>query len=168
MAGAKAMAKVDTRSVTGRRSLSFASMDEILADVESLDRAGGLRGLGNWTPAQIVDHVTRGITMSIDGTTLRAPLLLRLFARLIKGRALRNGLPPGFKVPFDFFRPGDTVTWQEARRSLGREVERIRRGARMVQPSPLLGPMTHDEWVKLHCRHAELHFSFIVAAPEKA
>jgi hypothetical protein len=27
-------------------------------------------------------------------------------------------------------------------------------------PNPIFGAMTHDEWVKLNLRHAELHLSF--------
>ena len=38
---------------------------------------------------------------------------------------------------------------------------RIEGGERMSKPSPVFGPMTHEEWEQLHCRHAELHFSFI-------
>jgi hypothetical protein len=31
------------------------------------------------------------------------------------------------------------------------------------KPSPLFGELTIDEWNQLHCRHAELHLSFIQA-----
>jgi hypothetical protein len=30
-------------------------------------------------------------------------------------------------------------------------------------PSPFFGTLTNEEWDALHCRHAELHLSFIRA-----
>ena len=29
-------------------------------------------------------------------------------------------------------------------------------------PSAFLGTLTKEEWTQLHCRHAELHFSFLI------
>ena len=33
----------------------------------------------------------------------------------------------------------------------------------MKHPSPLFGRLNHDQWTQLHCRHADLHFSFLQA-----
>lgn len=35
----------------------------------------------------------------------------------------------------------------------------------MKHPSPLFGPLTNDAWIQAHCRHAELHHSFIHPNP---
>ncbi len=32
-------------------------------------------------------------------------------------------------------------------------------------PNPVLGKLTREEWDRLHCRHAELHLSFLVPIP---
>ncbi len=29
-----------------------------------------------------------------------------------------------------------------------------------TRPNVIFGPLTHDEWINLHLRHAELHLSF--------
>lgn len=29
-----------------------------------------------------------------------------------------------------------------------------------MRPNPIFGKMSHEEWIKLHLRHAELHQSF--------
>jgi hypothetical protein len=29
-------------------------------------------------------------------------------------------------------------------------------------PSPFLGELTRDQWDQLHCRHCELHLSFLI------
>jgi hypothetical protein len=33
-------------------------------------------------------------------------------------------------------------------------------------PSPILGTLTHEEWIAMHLRHAELHLGFLI--PEQA
>ena len=68
---------VNTRTVPERRTVHFENLEQILADVESLDRSEHRRSLGNWTPAQIVEHVSIFIDASLDGfpdERLAAPL----------------------------------------------------------------------------------------------
>jgi hypothetical protein len=31
----------------------------------------------------------------------------------------------------------------------------------MTATSPVLGRLSHEQWVQFHCRHAEMHFSFM-------
>ena len=153
---------IETKKVTDRRTLSFQSLDDILADAEAIDGAQ-IRTTGNWSAAQIVDHVASLIGFSIDGFPARAPLLLRIIGRMLKKRALRGGLDAGFKFPasFAFLAPAADVTWEDAMKRLRTEVGRARDAGRMTRPSPILGRMSHNDWVRLHCRHAELHFSFM-------
>lgn len=157
------MTTINTKHVTDRRRLSFSSMDDILADAEKLD-GRPVRVTGNWSAGQIVEHVTFPITFSLDGIDLRAPWPIRVFGRVFKRRFLTKGLSPGIQNTGEFRKllPDPGVTWDAALAELRREIGRIRAGARMTHPSPVMGPMTHDEWVQFHCRHAELHFSFMM------
>lgn len=47
-------------------------------------------------------------------------------------------------------------------------LERMRRALGRLKaeaptaPNVIFGPLSHDEWVALHCRHAELHLGFLV------
>jgi hypothetical protein len=161
---------VETKRFRDRRVLTFVDLDDVLADVERLDRAGGesIRASGNWTPAQIVQHVAKLIEFSMDGFPGRAPWYLRVPARLMKGRFLTKALPTGLKFPsgMSFLAPEDDVTWPVAIQQLRTAVERAG-GSRMTKPSPLLGPMSHEDWVALHCRHAEMHFSFMRVETER-
>ena len=51
--------------------------------------------------------------------------------------------------------------WQDALAVLRDAVTRaVSEG--MKKQHAVLGPLTDDEWVKFHCRHAELHFSFLM------
>ncbi len=153
---------VSTRAVTDRRSLRFDAMDGILADVEALNGTQ-LRTTGNWTAGQIVLHVSQLIGASLDGFGYRLPLPIRVLARLGKERTLRGGIKPGFAVPKKLSRlhPGPEVTWDDALADLRGSTRRIGAGEQMTAESPLFGRMTHGEWVRLQCRHAELHLSFV-------
>ncbi len=152
---------IDPRRVTDRRRLSFANLDDVVADAEALG-GGEIRTTGNWTAPLIVQHVARLIGHSIDGFPATAPWYVRRAGRLFKKRALRGPMPPGFnfgpKMPF--LAPDEDVTWAAAVELLRANAHRART-QEMSVASPILGPMTHEDWTRFHCRHAELHFSFM-------
>jgi hypothetical protein len=54
-----------------------------------------------------------------------------------------------------------TITAQEALEQLRKAVARLR-AEKMTARHPVFGRITHDEWARLHLRHAELHLSFAV------
>lgn len=154
---------VDTKRIEERRALRFSSMRDVLNDVEYLDSGDPPRSTGNWTPAQIVLHVAAVINYSVDGFPKpKAPLPVRLLVRPFRKRILANGLPAGVRFPkgFDFLAPPSNVDWEVAVDELRRAIGRLETD-RMTQRSPVLGRLAHDQWVQLHCRHAELHFSFM-------
>ena len=70
---------------------------------------------------------------------------------------------PGFTLPVNMqaFEPDESVAWADAIEGFRHEMSRLREGARMTRPSPVFGAMSHEQWEQLHCRHAELHLSFI-------
>ncbi len=43
------------------------------------------------------------------------------------------------------------------------QVAPIRGGERMTQECSVDGPYSHDQWVYIHLRHAEVHLSFLAA-----
>ena len=159
---------VDTKRVANRRQLHFRTLADILRDVEELAAVTSETGEsicadGNWTPAQIVEHLTFFIDGAIDGFDFTAPLLFRVLARPFKRRILTKTMKPGIKLPasMSIVLPDPRTTWDDAVSALRSAVGRIDAGERMTQPSPLLGAMTHEDWVNLHCRHAEMHLSFM-------
>ena len=156
-------APAESSAVADRRTLRYDSMAAILADVNAIT-AAPVRSLGRWTPAQNIDHVRRVITLSRQGGDVRVPFVFRLLGRLLKKRVLTSMPKAGFKIPSgaDFFVPPDDITLDEALRLFRDEMTLADRPGAMTHPSPLLGPMSHDDWVELHCRHAELHFGFLV------
>ena len=160
---ATAIAKPDAATTNAQpRSVSYNSLQDILNDVEAVIADGAVSS-GNWTPAQNIDHVRRLMTVSREGTSLKMPLHIRLLGRLvIKRRIFTNALPRGLKMPKaaeEVFLPPADITLEQAMSDFRNEVERCSKPGAMNQPSPLVGPIPHEKWEQLHCRHAELHFS---------
>lgn len=153
---------VDTKTVPGRRQLHFASLDEILADIEQLDQ-GEIRALGNWSPGQILKHLSAVMIGSLDGFPMRSPWWARAFGWLFKNRILTNPMPPGFRLPkdsADYLVAGET-SWEEGLQAFRAAHQRLKTETSR-QPSPFLGALTRPQWDQLLCRHAELHLSFLV------
>ncbi len=159
--------RVDTKHVDGRRDLHFTSVDEALADVDRIveaDRAGTLRRLGNWTVGQNFEHVGMLIKGSYDGLDFKAPLGLRVIVKLFRKKFLRDPFPSGIKLrgSFEAVIPRSDFSTEEGAAYIREQLLRIKSGEKMTQPSPLLGKVTHDEWVGIHLKHADLHFSFLI------
>jgi hypothetical protein len=161
---------VETRSVTGRRAVRLESFDDLLADADRIVAAtesGRARTVGNWSPAQILQHVGRLIEFSLDGFPFRYSRWLRWQVRLVRLVSYRLLINLAFRAGFRnptyaaSLEPDPAVTLAEAAAYLRAQVDRVRKGERMTRPSPADGPTTHKQWVYAHLRHAELHFSFV-------
>jgi len=89
------------------------------------------------------------------------PWFLRKLLPLFKNRFLNNRLPAGAQIPGV---PTGTfgvepLASDAALDELRTEFTRMTKQAPAV-PNLIFGPMTHEEWIKLNLRHAELHLSF--------
>lgn len=158
---------VDTRSVQGRRNVRYRSLDDILADAESL-RAGGYDRLGNWSLGQVSSHLANVLNMGIDGGVFSLPSPLQALIRLfMKETFLEKTAKPGFKLPkkiaakigprTDEGPKGDEEGLDQLRRALARWKQETTRA-----PNGLLGRLSLEEWDRFQLRHAELHMSFLV------
>jgi hypothetical protein len=155
---------IDTGKVTGRRQLHFDSLDDILADVDKLGRAREIRTLGNWPAGKVLKHLATSFNKSIDGYENPVPAVVRFFLRLfLKNSFLTKPLSPGFRLPAN----AQAEMWSasasvsEATEAVRGAIGRLRAETHRV-PHPAIGPLTVDEWNQFHCRHAEMHLSFLV------
>jgi hypothetical protein len=79
----------------------------------------------------------------------------------MKNRFLNKGLPAGAQirgVPGGTFGT-DRMPTDEALAQLHSAFERLAREV-PTEPNIIFGPMTHEQFIKLNLRHAELHLSF--------
>ena len=158
---------INTKKVAGRREVRFESLAELRADVERLRDAaasGPVEALGNWSPGQAMQHLARFMTFSIEGFD-KAPFFLRpmgMGVQLFQGKKILNRPPPpGLPIPGKLrFSPDAEIEDAVGATELLAVIDRLSQGEKCVQPSPLLGTISHEQWIKLHCRHAELHMSF--------
>ncbi len=161
-------APVNTKKAA-RRSLSFhctKCVREELARLQAAHAAGTLSHTGNWTEGEILEHVAKMWMMAFDGfpESARPPLIIKLIARLMKGKFTSGKtLPPGFKLPKQarFMLPAPGTSFEVGMQKMIRVLDRIDAGERMTIPSPAFGRLTHDEWMRLHLSHAQLHFGFL-------
>ena len=160
-------AGVDTRTVIGRRALRFESIDEMMADVDRLveaERAGRLRRLGNWTLGQALGHLATWAEYSYAGAPIKAPFFIRWLKRLQKRSFLYGPMRAGIWIPGV---QGGTLAagpmpLDEGLDRMQRVMQRLKSDP-PTAASPLLGLLTHEEWIALHLRHAELHLGFQIA-----
>jgi Protein of unknown function (DUF1569) len=157
---------VNTRSVKNRRHLRFESFDQVVRDAELLaeaERAGTLRALGNWKLGQAIGHLANWARYPLDGypPLPTPPWLLRVIVPLLKGRFLNKGLPAGARIPSvpEGTFGAEPMETDQALAALREALPRLQSQMPAI-PNPILGPLTHDEWIKLNLRHAELHLSF--------
>jgi hypothetical protein len=153
---------VKTKTVTGRRTLHFNSLDDVVADAQRLVASPTTRTLGNWPLGQLFSHLATAVNGSIDGIPHKAPWFIRAIAPVFKRRFLTKPMSAGFNLPKEAevgFYPAATSQegFEQLRAAVGRW-----RTEKMTSKHPVLGKLTHEEWSQLHLRHAELHLSFAV------
>ena len=155
-----------------RRRLGFSTVEDVLADAEA-QLAGPHRTTGQWSAREIVGHVADFLALA-NGNLVpdRLPLPLRLMGGVLRSTGVhRRALPRGIKAPafvdaqLKVHRDG---TDADALAYLRRETLQAADPARGLRhPSPLFGRLTREQWVALHCRHAELHFAHLHAAEDR-
>ena len=153
---------VDTRKVADRRPLHFDTLENLLADLEDLSNKK-VRSLGNWTPGQVYRHLATTMNSSVDGFGFAVPWPFRVIGKLfMKKRLINESMRPGFNLPAQAAQvliPAPTPD-DEGLAGLRIALHRLQTESKRV-PSPILGELTRAEWDKMHCRHAELHLSFL-------
>ena len=149
-----------------RRELRFDSIDAALADAERLaaaEREGRLASCGNWTLGQALGHLATWANFAFDGypDSLHPPLPVRVIAKLLRRKIIYGRMMPGMRIGK---LPGGTVGLEVLSTDEG--LSRYRAAMQRLRATPptivnpVFGPLTHDQWIQLNLRHAELHLSF--------
>jgi hypothetical protein len=145
--------------------LRFESIDQALAEVDRLaeaERSGRLKRLGNWTLGQTLGHLAGWVEYGFTGYPLKVPFFIRWFLRLGKRKFLYGPMRAGVKIPGI---EGGTLMTEPV--SLEEGLERYRRVMNRLKieaptaPNPIFGRLTHEEYIAINLRHAELHLGFL-------
>jgi len=148
------------------------TIDDLVGEFDQIvaaATAGNVQSLGNWSPAQVLWHLARLIELSLDGFPFRyrrgPEWITRLFRLLAWRWLIALAFRPGFRNPPEavVLEPDPRVTLEAASAYLREQIGRTQNGERMTQCCSVDGPYSHEQWVYIHLRHAELHLSFLAA-----
>jgi len=152
----------------GRRVLRFNSVNDALGEAQRLvaaDQQGRLGRVGNWTLGQTLGHLATWASFAFNGypPEVCPPAPIRLVLRMLRNRVLTKGMPAGMKVGRV---PGGTVGTEvvptdEGMARFCAAMERLRQESPPID-NPVFGKLTHEQWIQLNLRHAELHLGFQV------
>jgi hypothetical protein len=142
----------------GRRTLAYASFDDIMPDVERL--LAGHTTAGNWSLAQICRHVANVLRRVVDLPASTPSDPSKWVPEEQKKQVLESGrLPDGIQGPPETM-PPDGLDAREEAEGLRRAIAHYRASAGPQIPHRILGPLTKAEWDKIQLIHAAHHLSF--------
>jgi len=148
----------------GRRTLTFANLDEMMAEVDRL--LAGHRTLGRWSLGQVCNHLSGAIRASVEGIPFKLPWIVRkLIGPIAKRRVLGRGrLPDGMKLP-EAYAPKPGLDARAEAESLRATIRYFTAHAGPLGSHPVFGPLTADEWRRFHCVHGAHHLGFVLPDP---
>tara|TARA_R110002049_G_scaffold4601_2_gene31726 strand:- start:12278 stop:12757 length:480 start_codon:yes stop_codon:yes gene_type:complete len=149
------------------RTQAFENFDQVIEQVQQRLNDGYTQ-MGKWNLAQCCEHLSEWMRYAMEGYP-KSPLPIRVMVGLLKAtmgrRLLANALKDGFKdglptIPQSVAAP-DKSTDADAVRRLADMIERLKSYRGPIQPSPLYGPLEHDELMQLHLVHCAHHLKFL-------
>jgi hypothetical protein len=142
-----------------RRSLTFASLDGIMPDIDLLLR--GHTTVGNWSLGQICNHLCKSVNFTLDGFPVRAPWLIRkTVGPLLLRHILRTGrFFARIKAPAAF-QPAPRSDARAEADALRAALRRFAAHSGPLAEHPLAGRVSRSVWEQFHCIHCAHHLSF--------
>jgi Protein of unknown function (DUF1569) len=151
-----------------RRPLRFNDLDEVVRDAEGL-LAKGYDKAGNWDLAQVCGHLAEWLRFPVEGFP-KAPAPIRAVFWVLRktmGRKklltyISTGSFPAGKPTMPETVPPPGGDPRAAVEKLRGAAGRLKAHTGPIVPSPLFGPMTKDEAVRMQLVHCAHHLSFLV------
>jgi hypothetical protein len=144
-----------------RRTLSFASLDQVMPDVDRL--LAGYTKTRNWTLGQTCKHLTLNFVGSIEGFSANAPWLIRrTIGPVIMGRIIKQGwLKAGFQTP-EAYVPAPGLDDRAEAEALRASIQAFSGYNGLMAQHPFGGNFSREKWERLHRIHSAHHLSFLV------
>jgi hypothetical protein len=143
--------------MTGRRELSFASLDDVMPEVERL--LDGHETVGRWSLGQILHHLAQGLRLTVDvAPDPAAPLV----PEVIRERFFRTGRFPDGRESPPILVPAPADDAPAEADALRAALERFTVSAGPFPNHPRLGALTRDQWDLFHRMHCAHHLGFVV------
>ena len=151
-------------SKVNRRSVKFADIDAVVAEAQRLLDQGYAKA-GNWSLGQCCNHLALALGLTLKRYWLRLPPPFSTINRaLFFGTDLAPALAGKIRLPtLPGFAQTEPVDDHEGVRRLIEAADRVKAaGDAELQPNPLMGKLTKDQWLRFHTIHAERHLGFLV------
>jgi hypothetical protein len=149
-----------------RRPIRFHDYDEVLADADAL-LAKGYERSGNWGLGQVCNHLAATMERSLDGFPSLMPWPVRVFARwFVLKKVLRHEPLRRTVAAPAYLLPPDSDEDRAGLERLRAVIARLKGHVGDMQPSPVFGRLSAEEWREVHLWHCEHHFSFLRPRPE--
>ncbi|MBK7406344.1 MAG: DUF1569 domain-containing protein [Phycisphaerales bacterium] len=166
------MNTIDTKTVSDRRPLTFPDFNAVRRDLDALEAArtrGTVEASGNWTAGQIFAHLAAFMEYPFDGypdELQHPPFFVRAMLRVFRKKFLESGMPAGVRIPrlAAGTTGADPMEFEDGLARLRKAMDRMERNAPFAA-NPAFGSLSHQQWIQLNCRHAELHLSFLHPPP---
>jgi Protein of unknown function (DUF1569) len=150
-----------------RRTLTFASMAEVMPEVDRL--LAGHRTVGNWSLGQICNHLAATIRLSVEGFPTRAPWVLRkTIMRYFRRRVLLDGWMPEGAPLAKRHEPRPGLDARAEAEALRATIRLFAAEAGPMAEHPSFGKFSAEEWQRFHCIHCAHHLGFVLPDPVKA
>ena len=149
------------------RELRFATVAQCMEELDRIEQAhhdGLLTTTGNWTPGQILAHLSAWIEYGYDGFPLKAPpFFIRWILKFMMKRTMAKGtIAPGMKIPGV---EGGTFGQEEMETMAALERYRATLSRMQSEPaihhSPAFGKVPDETRIKFNLMHAQLHLGFM-------
>ena len=143
-----------------RRKIAYRSFDEVMPDVERLQR--GHVTVGTWSLAQVCRHLSTVLRRVVDMPASTPHDPSQWVGEAKKREVLESGLiPEGLPGPPEIM-PGETVGEAEEVEGLRAAIAHYKASSGPVIPHRIFGPLTKAEWDQLQRIHLAHHLSFVV------
>ena len=154
---------------SNRRDLSFKDVNEMLAEVRSL-QSTGYESMGNWNLGQAASHIADWMRYPLDGFP-KPPLVLRpifwfvkvTMASGMKKKILAEGFKPGMPTAPQSVPSADAVSDEQGIAKLQESVDRVMAHDGEFLSSPLFGPTGKDTLIQVTLLHAAHHLGYLKA-----
>jgi hypothetical protein len=149
-----------------RRTVRFHNYEDVLADADTL-LAKGYERAGTWGLGQICHHLAAAMEKSLDGFPSLLPWPVRLVARgFVLKKVLRHEPFRRTIAAPAYLLPPDSTDDPSGLERLRVAISRLKGHPGEMQPSPVFGRLSSEEWREVHLWHCEHHFGFLRATPD--
>jgi hypothetical protein len=145
-----------------RRIIDLKTLDGVVAEVDRL-HTNGYQKAGQWDLSQNLSHCGQLIQQSMDGFEFSAPWLVGLARPLLKRLIFKQRVfRPGLKRPRNLLEPNPQSDESGELEKIKNLMERLKNHSGPLHASPVLGPLSLQEWYDFYTIHCSHHLGFLI------